>query len=50
MQGDFQYDRIGIAMINELGEETLMWECDYPTRWPDSTNSRSAICLPSHFT
>jgi predicted TIM-barrel fold metal-dependent hydrolase len=36
----FQFDRIGTKMIEEIGEETLMWGSDYPHGdgvWPEST-------------
>ena len=36
----FQFDRIGLAMIEEMGAETLMWASDYPHTdgiWPESS-------------
>ena len=35
----FQYDRIGLQLIDEMGAETLMWGSDYPHPdgiWPES--------------
>src|SRR3954470_5870171 len=35
----FQYDRIGLKLIDEMGAETLMWGSDYPHPdgiWPES--------------
>ncbi len=36
----FQFDRIGLQMIEEMGAETLMWASDYPHTdgiWPESS-------------
>ncbi len=36
----FQFDRVGVKLIDELGVETLMWGSDYPHTdgvWPEST-------------
>ncbi len=36
----FQFDRIGTQMVEEIGEETLMWGSDYPHGdgvWPESS-------------
>ena len=36
----FQFDRIGTKLIDEIGEETLMWGSDYPHGdgvWPESS-------------
>jgi predicted TIM-barrel fold metal-dependent hydrolase len=36
----FQFDPVGAKLIEELGEETLMWGSDYPHTdgvWPDSS-------------
>ena len=36
----YQSDRIGIKMIDELGEDNVMWGSDFPHPdgvWPDST-------------
>jgi predicted TIM-barrel fold metal-dependent hydrolase len=36
----FQFDPIGAKLIEELGEETLMWGSDYPHTdgvWPESS-------------
>ena len=36
----FQYDRIGTKLVEEMGEESLMWGSDYPHGdgvWPESS-------------
>ena len=35
----FQYDKIGMKLINDMGAESLMWGSDYPHGdgvWPES--------------
>ena len=48
----YQSDRIGIKLIDELGEDNVMWGSDYPHPdgvWPDSTEvlARELGHLPS---
>lgn len=51
----FQYDEIGLKLIDEMGAESLMWGSDYPHMdgiWPDSSELIAKQCsgLPAEVT
>ena len=47
MAATFEQDLVGIALLDKVGIENLMWATDYPH--PDSTWPRSREILGEHF-
>jgi len=49
----FQFDRIGTKLVEDMGEETIMWASDYPHHdgvWPESSKyieEQFVICQPT---